>query len=79
MLITALTGYADIKKKYIVSNLKLLFLNINSNASSIKSFENRSGIKLVLLFHQCEIASNPRFIGIDVYRLSISHEYNVAS
>ena len=57
----------------------MLFPNINSSASSANFFENRFNIKLLFLFNQYEIASNPRPTGIDVCRLSMSHKYKVAS
>ena len=63
------------------SNLKYpnLFLNINSSASCIKLCEKRFDIKLLLLFNQYKIASNPRSMGIDKYKLSMSHEYKAGS
>ena len=44
----------------------------------MKFCEKRFDIKLLLLFNQYKIASNPRSMGIDVFKLSMSHEYQVA-
>ena len=51
---------------YISSNLKLLFLSINSIASNVKVLNNNLiYIKILLLFHQYKIVSDRNSRGIN--------------
>ena len=46
---------------------------MNSNDSRINSLLKQSGIRFCFLTIQYSIASKPGSVGIEVYRLSISH------
>ena len=52
---------------------------MNSNDTKINSLENLVLIKLLSSSIQYSIAFKPNSMGMDVYKLSMSHEYNVAS
>ena len=53
-------------------------LNINSSAPNINFSKKQFDTKLLLLFNQYEIASKSRFMGIDLYKLSMENGYNIA-
>ena len=61
------------------SNKTLLLFNTNFSDLIIKSFVHRWGINSCFLCNQQLIASIPIWVGIEVYKVEISHEYIVLS
>ena len=61
------------------SNKTLLFFNRNFSDLIINSFVHRWGINSRFLCNQYLIASIQSLVGIEVYKLEISHEYIVLS